>query len=525
MLPNEPRTVKPRKPSGHPFLPLIVVDRDGRSIFCEMTGTVHGWDEAEWLFRSHPAAVVIANNASHLLAELHDFYKSDELWQYRVTPVKREAYNDDPTRRVRRTYNTIVNYFGWKGANNKRGHWHYPLDPGLFSRASVRELLGGAAPADLLAWGKDIREWCHANELHPSPTAGGLGGQLLRDPRFYPDARRKVPRATNARARLVLPGNHYRLYVPERQTIRYATYIDMSAAHHHVASTLAFPCANTLYARGRFHITDTTETPRPRKSLWSPDSSLRCKTLLTESHGLLLVQLNVPALKADQFPPPYMEQAGRRIAWIYTNEVSLIHGLGGEVEGILAAWVSYDREPLGLNALASWALTETATMTPARKRWAKTALLAAYGNLAAKARTTEFGYRSANGGTPREYPAGPHVIQANAHVSDIEREIPTVNVIHRGMIEAEQRRLVLNMARELAGSGHTVVALYADAIILKSDKALPLLAPPWRVDAHLTRLQFANPTSFTSVERTKLPGIGREDAERFRRIAQIRRRT
>ncbi len=529
-LPEEPRTVKPRKPTRHPWLPIIVADRERRTFYCEMTGSFHGWNEAAILFRSHPSAIIVAPGAAHLLAELDIAYADNSMWQYRVSPVKRETYSADPTRRRRRTADTIVNYFGWKGSSyvngngkqaNRKGFWHYPLDPTLFSSAPIRDLIGDTGTMDLLAWGQDVRAWCHENLLHPSPTAGGLGGQLLRDPRFYPSARRKVPRATNARARIVLPGNHYRLLWPLHAPVD-ATYLDMSASHHNASMNIQFPCANHLYARGNFRTTDTDDTTVSYKRLWAPTGSPRCNQLLG-SYGLLYVQLNVPALKPTQFPPPYMEHAGRRRAWVYSNELPLIRELGADIEGIEAAWTSYALDT-GLNAFAAWALAEIATMNPARKRWAKTVLLATYGNLAAKARVQEFAYRTANGGVPVEYPAGPHVIAAHAHVSDIEREIPTVNVIHRGMIEAEQRRITLDFARELTTMGHTVLSIYADAVIVKAGTALPLLPPPWRIDAHLTRLRFASPTAFHSAERSKLPGIAREDHERFRRIASIRRR-
>lgn len=527
MLPDEPRTVKPRQPTGQRWLPLIVAHRDSRSIFCEMTGEVYGWDEAPTLFRRHPPSVVIVVDAAQLLAELELAYAHDAHWQYRVAPVKRERYNIDPERVRRRIVATTVNYFGWQGAtrasgkSNRKGHWHYPVDPALFCAAPVRDLLGGTAPSDLLAWGRDLREWCNANELHPSPTAGGLAGQLLRDPRWYPQARRKVPRATNARARAILPGNHYRLYWPLHKSVN-ATYLDMSASHHQMASWLDFPCANGLFARGDFRTTDTTETPVPRDRLWAPKGTPVYNRVL-QSYGLLRLQVNVPAIKADRFPPPFMETAGRRKMFVYSNELPLIRALGGEIEGIVAAWVSFQRDT-GLNQFAQWALTEIATMDPVRKRWAKTVLLAVYGNLAAKSRAVEYGYRNATAGIPREYPAGPTVIQAQAYLAEREQEVPTVNVIHRGMIEAEQRRVVLDMARDLTEQGHAVLALYADAIMVKAGRALPLLPPPWRIDAHLTRLKFATPTAFTSVERTKLPGIARDDAERWSRIAHIRPR-
>lgn len=530
-LPDEPRTVRPRKPSGQAWLPIIAADRESRSVFVESTGEVYGWADAPTLLKLHPSAIVIAPGMAHFLAELDETFRDDPLWQYRVTPVKRERANNDPTHRIRRrTIDTLVNYFGWKGTSyttktgktsNRKGHWHYPIDPTLFATSPLRDLVGGLTPVDFLAWGRDLREWCHANDLHPSPTAGGLGGQLLRDPRWYPDPRRKVPRATNALARPNLPGNYYKLYWPEHTPVN-ATYIDMSSSHHQAAATISFPSSDHLYARGDFRTTETTETTVSRERLWAPVGTERYKRTI-RSFGLLRLQLNVPALKPTQFPPPYMETAGRRVAYVFSNEIPLILALGAEIEGIAAAWTSYERDT-GLNGYAQWALTEIATMSPERKRWCKIVLLSTYGNLAAKARVTEYAYRTAGAGIPREYPAGPHLLAARAHVSETELEVPTVNVVHRGMIEAEQRRVVLDMARHLTETGHTVIAIYADAIMVKAGPALPLLPPPWRVDAHLTRLRFATPTSFTSNERTRLPGITREDAERWRRITSIRPR-
>jgi len=535
MLPDEPRTVKPRKPNRDPWLPLIVADRESQTIFCEMTGELYDWTGAPGLFQQHPASMVIAPGAAHLLAELDGHYRDNPRWQYRVSPVKRESFSNDPTRKRRRTVDTLVNYFGWRGATangdradrsrgkgNRRGHWHYPVDPTLFATAPVRDLLGGLELGDLLAWGKDLREWCHANGLHPSPTAGGLGGQLLRDARFYPHPRRKVPRATNSRARPTLPGNHYRLYHPEHSPVD-ATYIDMSSSHHHAALDVQAPCANHLYARGFFRDTDTTETPRSKSDLWAVNGTPRYNHAI-RAFGLFRLQLNVPTLKPNQFPPPFMETPGRKLVYVYSNEIPTVLELGGDIEGIHSAWTGYELDT-GLNRYAAWSLDEISTMTPQRKRWAKVALLATYGNLAAKQRAVEFGYRTATSGVSREYPAGPLLLPVQAYVAEVEQEIPTVNVIHRGMIEAQHRCTVLSMARHLTVTGQKVLSIYADAIILASDRALPLLPPPWRIDTHLTRLKFASPTGYTSAERTRLPGVPREAVERWRRISHFTTKT
>lgn len=500
-------------------------------MFSELTGEIQSLADAGTVLRAHPPAIVVAPNAAYFVAELNEQYKTDELWQYRATPIERTKFSPNPDKKQPRVADTLVNYFGWKGSSyqtdrgkvaNRRGHWHHPLDPHLFSALRIIDLIGGTTPGDLLAWGKDVREWCQRHKLALSPTAGGLGGQLLRDPRFYPHARRKVPRATNELAREQLPGNYYKLFWPEHTPVD-ATYLDMSASHHYTAAQLTFPSANRLYARGRFRTTETTETPRPRSELWAPSGTHRYNAVI-QSYGLFRLQLNVPALKADQFPPPYLETAGRKQAYVYSNELPLLKRLGVEIEGIDAAWSSHDTDD-GLNRYAQWALTETALMSTLRKRWAKVILLATYGNLAARTRSTEFGYRTAKRGTPREYPAGPYVLPVVAHIDPREREFPTVNVVHRGMIEAEQRRIVLDQALALTNAGQQVLCIYADAIMVRSDRALPFLEPPWRIDTHLTRVRFYAATAFTSDELSKMPGIPREDAERARRLAHIRRRS
>jgi len=210
-----------------------------------------------------------------------------------------------------------------------------------------------------------------------------------------------------------------------------------------------------------------------------------------------------------------MEAMGRRLAYVYTNELPLIEELGGHIEGIVAAWVSCNRDT-GINHYAQWALAEIATMTPERKRWAKTVLLATYGNLAALARVREHGYRTGTG-VQREYPAGPSTVTAYSHITETETELPTVNVIHRGMIEAQQRTNVLRTARWLTSYGHDILAIHADAIIIRAGRQLPLLPPPWRHDTHLTHLRFASAVGYTSVERTRLPGIDKADSDRWAR--------
>lgn len=88
-----------------------------------------------------------------------------------------------------------------------------------------------------------------------------------------------------------------------------------------------------------------------------------------------------------------------------------------------------------------------------------------------------------------------------------ERESPTVNVIQRGMIEAETRIAALRMATRMTSLGHRVLSIYADAVFIEPTGPLPLMPPPWEVKGELTNLVFLNATSFESDQVTKLPGV------------------
>jgi hypothetical protein len=95
-------------------------------------------------------------------------------------------------------------------------------------------------------------------------------------------------------------------------------------------------------------------------------------------------------------------------------------------------------------------------------------------------------------------------------------EMGMANVIHRGLIEAETRLRSLELARKLSEEEHKVLAIYADSVFVAGGKPLPLLAPPWRVQNHLTALRFLTSTAFTSHELEKMPGVPHSLRERGR---------
>lgn len=528
--PEIPRTVRPRKLSAS-WLPLIVIHEQTGNIFLERTGEILPISSLATVVLGEPSSYIISMNAAGTLAELDSEFKSNPNWQFRGSPVKREVMHHGsqvPTGQIK-TSSFVVAFFGFRNENpKKKGRYHYPIDPMVFLRRSY-ESLGGGGIKELIRWGVDMREWCVSQGLIPKPTAGGIAGQLLKDPRFYPVSRRKVPRATNATARPALPGNHYRLYASESRTYR-AQYLDLGSAHHNAALTVTFPHADNLYARGNFHLRGLVDnghgvwTPasgQTVRSSWVKPGSKTFENLVTRAHGMLLVELEAPVQAAGTFPLPCLEKPGRKFAWVYTNELEDLLAARAVIVGIEAAWVSF-RPDVGLNRYAAWALDQTAQATAERRAWLKPVLLSTYGILASKPRTMEFAYAKAKGGKTKIYPAGGRLLEAQTKETLTASEMNTANVIHRGMIEAETRLQVLKLARYLHASGCNVLSVYADSVIVEDD-AVPLIPHPWKNKGTLTNLRFFHASAFVSDELCKLPGIPLNSLLRTELIEDARR--
>jgi hypothetical protein len=521
-----PRSIKPRDTSKPPaWLPLIVADTQNRVVLIERTGEIFPQDELATLLLSEPDSYIIAPHASELVAELDTKLSKFDAWQYKVSAVERSIGPHRPDRKRRKvTVDSMVHVCGFTGrAQKKRGRWFHPVDPVLFCSRSMGEILGvdGLLLDRLILWGRDVREFCQHHHLRMAPTGGGIAAQLLRDPRFYPDARRKVPRATNALARDFLPGNFYKLYGEVGTTYKSATYLDLKSAHHQAAAVLRFPHSDHLMMRGGWATTDPTDTTVPVGAARVKPGDPLFDNLVTKFLGLLRVRLSVPEVPAHLFPPPHLETSGVVSAFIYTNEIATINALGAEIVGVDAWWGSFKRDD-GLNRYAVWCLSENGTMSARRRAWAKPTLLSTYGILAAKPKPMEFGYRRSKGGKDGVYPAGSSKLPAKI-ITLGNREIPTANVIHRGMIEAWTRDEALSMARTMYGMGHEVLSIYADAIIINQSKELALIPRPWEIKDHLHGLVFWNATSFHSRELTRLPGIPSEGRDRLARLDQMRR--
>jgi len=483
-------------------------------VYLERTGEVVSIDRLPVIVCSEPPSIFVAHNVAIHVQSLDKTFDANPLWQFKLTPVRRQVWKPNRERFVTHTQ-SVVSFFGFMSENKKANRYHYTLDPIVFQQRSVSELWSrslATLPA-LVEWATDVRQFVADNELRISTSSGGLAGQLLKDARFYPEPRRKVPRATNDAVREMLPGNYYSLFAARVGRIYRATYLDQRSSHHTIAESIALPCANSLFARGHFlRLSDDAPARRP----WIRGNSPAFERFRRSHHGLIYCRIIVP--KKAKFAPPFMQDGiGESCQFIYTNELDDLYANGGSVVSVIAAWTSIEIDR-GLPKFASWAKEQSDIASAERKKWLKPTLLSAYGLLAARPKRLEFGFKRGRGkdGT---YPIGSGIVRVKITETRREIELPICNVIQRGMIEAETRARSLRFARELDSQGHTILAVYADSIFVDSSIALPLLPPEWRIQEHLTSLRFHAPTAFTSLEMTKLPGIPKDSV---RRIYQAR---
>lgn len=502
-VPKVNRPVKPRKKRSADK-PVIAVDKG--QVLLE-SGEIFPTDDLPVLIRSLPSSIVVSHHFGATLRFLNEVYKDNDLWQYRLSPIESTSWSPERKRKAVMK-DCIISFFGFKGERKQRGHYHYPISPETFCLKSIHELRasvpgGRETITKLTEWAIELRDYCVKQDLNLSPTSGGIAAQLLRDDRFYPSARRKVPKITNAKGREKLPGNYYKLYKGKtagenvRPVAYKAAYLDQISAHHTAALTLEFPNANTLRRYGRYSTLQDksfakVDTPKYREFI--------------ACHGLFYLAIETPRFFDTSFPLPECGEGGEyKRGYFYSNEIPYLLELGVRIRHIIACWVSPDRDA-GLNRYAEWALQQVAGCEPSAKPWLKPLLLSTYGVLAAKPRHLEYGYRQAKNGETKEYPCGSGFITVQAKRTSKEIEPLMSNVIHRGMIEAETRLRSLRFARGLTLMGYNILAIYADSIFVDSSKDLPLIGPPWRVQEYLSNLRFQSATHFSSHEVTKQPG-------------------
>jgi hypothetical protein len=502
MIFEPPRFVKPRKPYSK-AIPIIAVDKDMQAwsdfdsvpmprplsdVLTDCKTSGHSG--------RHPGSILVCTNPIRVLLHIHEQFKAHSEWNFKVSIHDKDTYVNGAVQTAKDDAN--VSFFGFRDTEYRNTWYHYVIAPSRYTRTPLRELIPGDKPeiVKLYDWACSLYAFASKNKIKLSGSAGGLASQLLRDERFYPVKRRKVPMATNERAREALPGNHYEMRSVPKRVYPAAVYFDQENAHHYAARTVKLPNADWLYARGYFH----------EKREWCTPETQEYKHTVFNEYGLLYARVWVPR-HLDGYLPPWAGRAGLHDAYIFTNEIPLLEQLGVEIRYLYASWTSPTTDN-GLAKYGRWAEKEI-QKRKADKKWLKSVFLAAYGVLASKPRRYEFGYYRAKG----EYgplEMGPHEIQVVRTKTRKENQLPIANVIHRGMIEAETRKLSIELARQFEREGFEVLSIYADGVIVRDDAVqenqFPLVPAPWRAKHRLKHIAFLDATAFESELLSKMPG-------------------
>lgn len=495
---------------------IVVVDAEMNVWYEDKTDMKADWDLIEfirWVRDNWPRdregkrrttpIMLVCHNPHKVMLHAHAAFKDDPEWNLRINVNTGERfYLDGEVRepKVRTTQDMRVAFFGFRTSGRKTQYFH-PVTPHAFMD-DFRSYGDPSWPEyiRLYHWGGNVRKWMRTHRLRFTSTRGGLSAQLLRDKRFYPEPRRKVPKLTNEKVRAALPGNFYSMreeYIDK--LLPGAVYlIDQQNAHHHAAEKVELPDANSLFARGRF----ATVSDEP----YARNGKLIYENLINEL-GLFRVRMWVPKHLAaiGGAIPPWASEAGLCNAFLFSNELDLANELGIEIRYISYAFTSRDRDK-GLAQYSRWAQREVES-NPQHRVWLKPTLLSAYGILGARPRQIESGYWQASKGEPFRYLVGPTPITLFKNRTKKEIQPAIANVIHRGMIEAHTRKLSIELARELEKDGHVIIGIHADAVLVKDEgQQLPLLPPPWRVKDRLNMFEAIDKVSFRSEQVDILPG-------------------
>lgn len=505
---NPERIVKPHK-DYYVRMPIMVCDSFGNAWYENKKHTWQLIELIEYVRRNWPRdktgsskrtqpIMFVCENPHRVLQFLHEYYKDDPEWNFQVRKKPNERFHTDgkvKETKIQNTADFTVGFFGFRNAHRKTKYFH-PISPHDFLdfRKYETEL---PINVRLYKFGGVVRAFMRTNRMRFSNSRSGLSSQLLRDQRFYSKPRRKVPKATNEKARLALPGNFY-------QTVKQPGYtakiyvIDQENAHHYAAETVPLPSANYLFGRGRFGTSDDGKYARAGSDLSG--------RLLSE-YGLFRVRALVPR-HLQGYLPPWAETNGKggiHSIWLYSNEIQFARELGVDIRGVSYAWTS-DKTDLGLPKYARYA-KQYVSENDQNRAWLKPLFLSAYGLLGGRPRHIESAYYRSVTGEDRTYFLAATPVELKHIKTKSEIQSPIVNVIQRGIIEAETRKLSIQLARKLSDEKHDVIGIHADAVLVRdTGQNLPLLPPPWRIKEVLHRFELVDKVSYISEKRSVLPG-------------------
>jgi hypothetical protein len=551
------RTVNPREPVHR--RPRIVAADESMGVVIEM----RSWDEVKF-FAVHPSVwydafkvgdqivkwipweslhvvfpmlpkdtIIVTIDDLGLVKMLSHIYSSAWLrralcpdafgeFQFSLSEEERDVDYRPDAPRITTTQHRVL-HAGFKSTRKDTpNHWYRIVSaPKYLAASSLKDAQWSLV--ELLHFGQTAADFCRDSGVPLMASAGSTAARLLRLPRYYPTARRRVPRATNESARPALRGHPYKLYVEPMEAVT-AVEFDQQSAHPHAASTIAMPSSNDLYAGFDFIGNRNPDVPtKPPTMLWRGSERFKVEI---QRPGLFYLKLYGPT-RHSEFSPWQTE--GPFSEFVTSNEIEWLGELGIQVDGIVARWTSPTADE-GIRAYAEDALEAGKTYEGFDRKVVKAIFLAGLGVLGARPNVIKVlrGHEITGG---EEFTvatrSGPLTVYRKEMRSVYQLAI--ANLIQRAMIERECAKRSWQFATQLASEGWKVVCIYADSVFATPPTAqMPLtnLPEPWREKGVHTNLQFKTATTYVSDQAAKMPGVprlGGDERLRWRRRLEASR--
>lgn len=529
------RTVKPREPKHH--RPLVIAADESYGVLIEC----RSWDDARNRF-THPSVwwdafawnnqvikwipwqslhvilpmlpadtIVVTVDDLGLVKMLSGLYDNDWLravlcpddfdrFEFSLSEEERDVAFAPDLPRITTTVHRVL-HAGFKRKGRNRGHWYRVISAPKFLAASTLRNHKWSL-LDMLRFGQIAADFCRDTGVPLGASAGATASKLLRLPRYYPEPRRRVPRATNEAARPALRGHAYKLFVEPMKPIT-AVEFDQSSAHPNAAATIPMPQADRLYAGYSF-----TNLEQHRQYLWRGHSRFEREI---QRPGLFFLKLYGPT-RHSEFCPREWCREGPFTDYVTSNEVEWLRELGIGVDGIIARWTSPVADE-GIKAYAEDALSAGQSLKGMERAIVKAIFLAGLGVLGAKPHNLKvLRGHEIDGGDVITVPtrSGPLTIYRKEMKNTYQLAI--ANLIQRAMVERECAKRSWRFAASLAAEGWDIACIYADSVFAippGAQMSLTNVPAPWRERAVHTNLQFKTATTYVSDQAAKMPGVPR----------------
>lgn len=433
----------------------------------------------------------------------------------RITNRDRKVYKHDYEAAMRGQY--FVDYITIKSDRIKkreRAKRLVPINLELFAdKCNLPK-----TPEEQMEMTLALLDMCDARGIAFRSTRGSMASAMLKKSRQWVKGRKPAPRFINDKTRKVLPGNFYS--VSEKalrgsmKSIPHCYYLDQQNAHHSIASTIPLPHPEFVHARGFY---------RSGEGRWAGvDSDVGQQLMNGEQIGAVLckVYISYKVPSRSHLYPAWAEKRGAYNQWIWTPELRLFKDDPRlDLGHFVAAFTASRFDPV-LREYSEWALAEI-SRDQGRATYKKCTLLAAYGMLAYKNQGRPiYRFWSGRGNDNQvEIPIAGLVKQRSIRVPK-EYQLSIVNVLARGLIEAETATRTLEYAKELHQQGFHIPQLYADGLLVETER-LPFLAPGWRNLGSRTNVYIPWKNAFVSDQEKKLPGVlGGPEEKEWERILE-----